>query len=460
MTKTRLIGITLLLLTASAALDRFFSEHVSLGVLYVLPMLPAALFLNRWQIVVFGLVLAVIRSMIAAFPAAADGALRFLMGWVAYSGTGLFVGELTHRRRLEQEHHAELAEQGRLRREAEEHLRVLASSSPAAILTLDSDARILSANEAAGELLGFPPPLNLTGINVTKYLPVLADALKLDSGAHRFRTALQGTGQRESGDLFVAQIWFSTYQTPDGRRLAAIAVDCSEETREREEENLRRLQENNRIVASAVSHEIRNICGAIGLVHSNLVRSGMLGDGDDARALASLVSGLERIAAAELEQRSQRPVGLIDVREVLGQLRIVIEPGWTEMGGHVYWQIPPNLPPAYGDSFGLLQALLNLAQNSVRAVEKGVRRELILSAQVNGDRLQISLEDSGPGVPSDRPLFQPFQSGAEHVGLGLFISRAMLRSYGGDLRHEPRANGARFVAELQLAAAAANRVAS
>ena len=457
----QLAGVTLILLGAVIALDYFAGIGISLGVLYVIPMLPAALLMNRWQVLAFGLALSVTRSVVANFPAAPDTALRFLMGWIAYGGTGLFVAELTKRRRMEQDHSQQMAEQERLRQEAEGHLRVLASSSPAAIFTLDEAARILSANEAACELLGFPPPLNLQGIPIRKYLPLLTDALQLESVGHRFRTALQCHGHRESGDPFVAQIWFSIYETSQGRRLAAIAVDCSEETREREEENLRRLHENNRIIAGAVSHEIRNLCGAITLVHSNLLRNGTLGDTDDAHALGSLVQGLERIASADLELRSRRALSLIDPRSVLEQLRIVIEPSWQEADGRIVWRVPAQVPQVFGDSFGLLQALLNLSQNSLRAVEPCAVRELVISAAVTGDRLQIALEDSGPGLPTGQLPFQPFQPGADQVGLGLFVSRAMLRSYGGDLRYDRKDRGpCRFVAELQLAAAAANRVAS
>jgi two-component system, LuxR family, sensor kinase FixL len=446
----RLGLVTLLLLAMVVFLDWMEGPELSLGVLYVLPMLPAALVLPRWQILAFALLLSVCRTLLVNFPSQLDGTLRFLLGWVAYGGTGLFIAELTRRRRLEQLHSAEMAEQARLRQEAEEHLRVLASSSPAAILTLDEEGRVLSANDAACELLGFPPPLNLKGILIGGYLPVLADALKLDPGPHRFRTALQCHGRRESGDPFIAQIWFSTYETSHGRRLAAIAVDCSEETREREEENLRRLHENNRIIAGAVSHEIRNLCSAITLVHANLRRAGMLDDGEDARALANLVQGLERIASTELESRVRRTANAVDPGEVLSQLRIVIEPAWQEAGGKVVWRTPANLPLVHGDAFGLFQALLNLTQNSLRAVEKSPTRELTISSSHAGDRLQIVLEDTGPGLPEGLPLFQPFQAGADHVGLGLFISRAMLRSYGGDLRYEPRGRQCRFVAELQL----------
>src|SRR6266852_9487799 len=129
-------------------------------------------------------------------------------------------------------HLQEMEREEALRKEAEEHLHVLAESSPAAVFTLDDNACILSANKALLELLALPELADPGGLSVASYLPVLADSLKLDTGTRYFRTGAQCQGSRTTGELFVAQIWFSTYQPPRGRRLAATEVDMSEEMRE------------------------------------------------------------------------------------------------------------------------------------------------------------------------------------------------------------------------------------
>jgi C4-dicarboxylate-specific signal transduction histidine kinase len=63
----------------------------------------------------------------------------------------------------------------------------------------------------------------------------------------------------------------------------------------------------------------------------------------------------------------------------------------------------------------------------------------------------VRFEDSGPGVAEPDRLFAPFQPGANGAGLGLYVSRAILRSYGGDLKWEPRAAGSCFTIELEPA---------
>jgi signal transduction histidine kinase len=51
-------------------------------------------------------------------------------------------------------------------------------------------------------------------------------------------------------------------------------------------------------------------------------------------------------------------------------------------------------------------------------------------------------------VAHPEELFRPFQHGAHSFGLGLYISRAIMRSHGGSLRYEPGDEGSCFAVEL------------
>ncbi len=289
----------------------------------------------------------------------------------------------------------------------------------------------------------------LRGKSIRDYLPVLADALQLDSGTEGFHTAAQCQGRRQNGEIFVAHTWFSTYSSPEGLRLAAIVVDASEEMRDREELNLQQLSRNSRITAAAVSHEIRNLCGAISLLYSNL-KDKSDSNHEDYQSLGSLVKGLERIASLELRSRIQETPEKTALRSVLDDLRIIVEPDWIEMEGSVHWDFPAEMPTVLADPHGLLQAFLNLAQNSLRAVEPRPLREFSINVSLNRERAIVYFRDSGPGVQNPQRLFQPFQEGAEVTGIGLYVSRAILRSYGGELRYQPEPSGACFAVELQV----------
>jgi two-component system, LuxR family, sensor kinase FixL len=73
---------------------------------------------------------------------------------------------------------------------------------------------------------------------------------------------------------------------------------------------------------------------------------------------------------------------------------------------------------------------------------------LSVEAAEENDMIAVRFQDTGTGVARPDDLFKPFQPGARSTGLGLYISRAVLRSYGGDLRHEPTSQGCSFVVEL------------
>jgi two-component system sensor kinase FixL len=450
---------SLVLIVAMVALiataDWFVGNKASLGVFYILPMVVGASALPTAGIILLAVLCSAFRSTFDIPSPYVEQLLRFIFATLAYASAGLLVATLIRNRELAIAHLANLRHEQELRREAEEQLRILVESSPAAILTVDGAGKVIAANRATDHLFTIPEGDSIRGRQIGGYLPVLADALRFDPGPEGMRTATQCQGRREDGEIFVANTWFSSYLTAAGMRLAAIVVDSSEEMRDREEESFRQMTAANRITAAAVFHEVRNLSSAIGVISLNLRRRYAIieDENEDFRSLNSLVKGLENIAALELRVRdSQSGVDAeaddTDLQGVLDDLRILIEPAWREIGGTVSWYLPDPGTRVIADRHGLLQCFLNLVYNSHRAVQDAPRRDLVVAAQREDQRAIIRFEDSGPGVAAPEGLFTAFQAGAEGTGLGLYISRAILRSYGGDLRFEPRDSGCCFTVEL------------
>jgi two-component system, LuxR family, sensor kinase FixL len=172
---------------------------------------------------------------------------------------------------------------------------------------------------------------------------------------------------------------------------------------------------------------------------------------EDFQRLTSLAKGLERIASLDLLSRVSERLEDVDLREVLDNLRIVIEPDWRDVDGAVNWQLPDQMPIVVADPHGLLQAFVNLARNSHRAVQESSLRELTVTVIVEEQKAIVRFADTGTGIAAPERLFEPFQPGAEGTGLGLYVSRAVVRSYGGELRYEPQNAGSCFAIELQVA---------
>ena len=448
--RARLIFVAGLLISAIAVVDWATKPYISLGFLYLFPIMILGGFLSRTQILGVALVCAVLQEAFSNLPEN-EAVVRLLFSSAGFVGTGLFISELIRNRRIAMTHVGELEGQIKLREDAEEQLRSLVESSPAAIVTIDSGGNVLLANEAAQHLLA-PEGKPLQGQGINSYLPALQTVLKTQP-PRVFRTTLQCTGQRNDGEVFLAGVWFSTYNTISGPRLAAIVVDLSEDLRTREDLSLNYLLKNTRILMSAVAHEIRNLCGAVLVVHKNLAQVKELESNEDFKALGSLIQGLDRVSALELGSTTAQNGEVVELTSVLDEFRILIETAYHESKIDVQWDIEESLPLVWADRYGLIQVFLNLAKNSQRAMISTGKKELRISARTERGAVLIRFEDTGTGIDAPENLFRPFFRGAESTGLGLYVSRAIMRSFGGELGYEPTSEGCCFAVVLPLRAA-------
>ena len=439
-----------LLIAAIALIDWRLANDLPLGFLYLLPMLMVGRVLRPWQIAGVAVLCTVVTENFDQFVwSIRIGMPRDVLYFAAFFCVGLFVYEVNRNRQVVVEHLHEIERQRDARREAEEQLKVLIESSPAAIITADSDGCVLMANEAAHRMLALESA-TLPGRSIHLYFPSLSNVSRRDTNEQLFRTVMQSRGRREDGEVFLADICFSTYRTDAGSRLAAMILDGSEELRTREEASLHQMLTGSRIAVGAVSHEIRNVCGAIAVVHQNLLRSELLAQNKDFEALGSLVLALERIAAVDLRQSSDQATE-VDLITILDDLKIVITPELREEGIECAWALESDLPPVWADRTNLMQVFLNLTTNSRRALSLKKEKMLSVSARSEGQRVLVEFIDNGGGVDRPEQLFHPFQAGAQQSGLGLYLSRAFMRSFAGELRYKALPGGACFIVELSPA---------
>jgi signal transduction histidine kinase len=92
----------------------------------------------------------------------------------------------------------------------------------------------------------------------------------------------------------------------------------------------------------------------------------------------------------------------------------------------------------------LPEIFTNLIGNSVKF--GGPKVEVWISVQENGDRVEVDVSDSGPGIPDEvKPqIFHRFQRGPSKKsgrGLGLYITRMLVEHYGGEIRAGDRVQG-------------------
>src|ERR1700744_637795 len=142
-----------LLVGLIAITDWRIDAEIPLGFLYLLPMLLVGRVLSRWQICVAALICTLLTEAFNSLKwTPAVGLPRDILTFSAFCGLGLFVYGVVRSRRAASEHMQQVESEVAARKDAEEQLKVLIESSPAAIFTADSDGHFLLANEAAHKL--------------------------------------------------------------------------------------------------------------------------------------------------------------------------------------------------------------------------------------------------------------------------------------------------------------------
>lgn len=126
-----------------------------------------------------------------------------------------------------------------------------------------------------------------------------------------------------------------------------------------------------------------------------------------------------------------------------------------EIGVRIDSNLAADLAPVPVDPEGFHRALLNIVVNALDALEGRAKSRITVetSIEADGEWVQCVVEDNGPGISAGRleEVFKPFVSdkGARGTGLGLAVSRKVLREHGGDITiTSERGKGCRFTLRL------------
>ncbi|MEO6324922.1 MAG: ATP-binding protein, partial [Thermoanaerobaculia bacterium] len=153
---------------------------------------------------------------------------------------------------------------------------------------------------------------------------------------------------------------------------------------------------------------------------------------------------------------------VFDVRELLASVSAIVRGRAEAKGLAVRFELDPSLPSwVRGDEGKLRQVLVNLLGNAVKFTAAG---RVVLRARWDQARAAFEVEDTGAGMTEAEraSLFEPFvqtdsgRKALEGAGLGLVISRQMVRLMGGDITVSSRpGQGSTFRFDVDLAAAEA-----
>jgi signal transduction histidine kinase/CheY-like chemotaxis protein len=244
--------------------------------------------------------------------------------------------------------------------------------------------------------------------------------------------------------------------------IAALALDNARLVSQLEESNAIKTY-----FAATMSHELRNTVFAIGGYSDMILDAVERADPGEAARLARAVGGrsresLQLIQAALEVTRSEAQAPPAEARELsvpelLEQVRRDVETVHNGRAPAVQWRVAPGVPVVRTDGVKLRMVLKNLVGNAIKFTKRG---EVQVSAEAAGDRVRLTVSDTGIGIPAEElpHIFEPFRQAHARVsrnaggaGLGLFIVRRLVELLGGTIAVESSpGEGTTFAVEIPL----------
>ena len=214
---------------------------------------------------------------------------------------------------------------------------------------------------------------------------------------------------------------------------------------------------------ATLSHHIKNILQGIrggsylvemGLENDDL---GVLRKGwDIVRRNQDKISSLVMDMLTFSKEREPDPLPT-DLAALIDDIVETVQQRAAESGATIHWQPPADLPLLLFDPSGMARAVLNVVTNALDAVEGREQAAVTVVAAADRDAgvARITITDNGAGMSPEMlaDIFTLFVStkGSKGTGLGLTVSRKILREHGGDIRASSRlGEGSTFVLDFPL----------
>ncbi len=346
-------------------------------------------------------------------------------------------------------------------REAEQ--RALLAMAPDAVLTVDAGGAIKMANPAAVRLFGRDCG-EAQRVRLTQLLP----EINLSSAAGR--AALDG--RREDRSEFPAEVAWARLDTPTSEGFLVTVRDVTE--RRRSEEQLRErdaaLSRAMRFamageLASSLAHELNQpITALVSYLNASEILANRAQAVDDRLQSTLGKAGREAMRASEVLHRlrnfyrggaSKREI--VNLRALAGVVVAAFQERLRRAGATLVVSAPAMLPEFEGDAMQLEIVLHNLLANAIDAVTRvdATHRRIELSAAHSEGVVTLQVDDTGAGIAPQvaGQLFEPFvTSKSDGMGLGLAISRTLIRARGGELSftRSSRLGGACFIVRIPV----------
>jgi PAS domain S-box-containing protein len=348
------------------------------------------------------------------------------------------------------------------------------------IALIDADGKIMKANPALLQMLGYSPQeileVSLVDISEASERATTRDNVYSLLQGLRGYYQLQKRYVRRDGSFLWAKVCASVIPVVDreGPRIAVIVEDLSaqksaEDALAKTQADLARvsrLTTMGELVAS-IAHEVNQPLAAI-VTNSQAALRWLEREEPDYQEVVAALQRVQRDAshAGNVITRIRgflKKEGLkrerVDISGMIDALVQMLQRRLNQAAVNVEVRIAPKLPDLYGDQVQLQQVILNLLVNAIDAIRHQCGRccRIIVNVRENGDgSILFSVEDSGGGVPVElvATIFEPFNSTkSDGLGMGLAISKTIVENHGGILWLDASSEqGARFAFSIPVQA--------
>jgi len=192
---------------------------------------------------------------------------------------------------------------------------------------------------------------------------------------------------------------------------------------------------------SIFGHDLRGLLNALALNAELFLRREGDAAVESARNIRLTIGRMDQLIASLLDYVRLKADKLrlvprpLDASELLREAVEIFRPLARVKSLTVTLSVPEAPLWATADHERMFQVLSNLLSNAIKF--SSVKGSIIVQATTSGHDLQIAVRDEGPGIPEcdlDR-VFEGFcqlqESETRGLGLGLFISRAIIEAHGG-----------------------------
>jgi PAS domain S-box-containing protein len=345
---------------------------------------------------------------------------------------------------------------------SEARYEAIVENAEALIVAVDGDGRISLFNRKAEQVSDFRRA-EVIGTDCVALLchpdERAATTVKLAAARTGEGQAFEGRMVTRGGDTRWIRWHLTSLAATGATLICAIGIDVTDErslqSRTQRAERLASLG----TLAAGLAHEIRNPLNAAQLqlmlvdrrinkyVEAEPELGRALGASEIVQSELKRLGGLVNDFLAFARPTALRP-GEADLGITVETIASLVAPDLDQAGLTMSLDIEPMSIGRF-DEERIKQVLLNLVRNAIEAAGHG--GDVSMSVRRDDGALRVEIADSGPGIPEDSDIFEPFVTTKDAgTGLGLPIAHRIVSGHGGELTVERRDDRTVFTVELPI----------